>query len=134
VISDETPGFDGPLAGILAAMRIASQPLLLVAPCDTPLLATEHFQRLLDGMKFNADAAIAFDGERLHPVMMVVKTAKQENLAAYLESGERKMQTWLHQLNTHRVDFSDAPQIFANINTLSELQALEAGASLDVSD
>jgi molybdopterin-guanine dinucleotide biosynthesis protein A len=57
---------------------------------------------------------------------MILRTCLQESLSAYLNRGERKMQLWLQQIQTSRVDFSDVPQIFANINTLTELQALES--------
>jgi molybdopterin-guanine dinucleotide biosynthesis protein A len=126
VVSDHNQHFDGPLAGILAAMQIAEYPLLLIMPCDSPLIETDHLQRLLSAMSASDDAVIAFDGERLHPVVMILRTCLQESLSAYLNRGERKMQLWLQQIQTSRVDFSDVPQIFANINTLTELQALES--------
>lgn len=126
VISDGRDGFDGPLAGILAAMPANSAEILLVLPCDSPLIQTEHLQRLLDGLQADKDIAVAFDGERLHPVVMALKTQLQKNLADYLDSGERKLQRWLYQHALAKVDFSDQPQIFANINTLDELAKLQA--------
>ena len=127
VFSDGRDDFDGPLAGILAAMQASSAEILLVLPCDTPLIQTAHLQRLLDGLQANKDIAVAFDGERLHPVVMTLKTQLQKNLADYLDSGERKLQRWLYQHALAKVDFSDQPQIFANINTLDELAKLHAG-------
>lgn len=126
VISDAEPSFDGPLAGILAAMQAAQHPILLIAPCDSPLIETVHLQRLLDALSTqDADIAVAFDGERLHPVFAALRTELQRDLQQYLLSGERKLQRWFQRHLLVEVDFSDTPQVFANINTPEELAALE---------
>ncbi|NOV30592.1 molybdenum cofactor guanylyltransferase [Methylomonas sp. EFPC1] len=126
VISDAELSFDGPLAGILAAMQTAQHPILLVAPCDSPLVASMHLQRLLDALiSQDADIAVAFDGERLHPVFAALKTRLQTDLQNYLHSGERKLQAWFHRHSLVEVDFSDSQHLFVNINTLAELSAVE---------
>ncbi|WAK04107.1 molybdenum cofactor guanylyltransferase MobA [Methylobacter sp. YRD-M1] len=129
VVADQTDTFDGPLAGILTAMIHADADVLLVMPCDSPLVKAEHLRKLLSTRaEQDADVAVAFDGERLHPVFMAIRTALKNNLEAYLSSGERKIGLWLEQLNRVKADFSDTPDIFTNINTLTELSALEAGS------
>jgi molybdenum cofactor guanylyltransferase len=126
VIGDVNPTFDGPLAGILAAMRVAQNPLLLVIPCDSPMVESEYLRRLLAALSDNsADIAVAFDGKRLHPVFAALKTSLKDELQDYLQRGERKLETWFDLHSAIKVDFSDVPEIFANINTLAELQALE---------
>ncbi len=125
VISDQTDTFDGPLAGVLTAMAHTDADMLLVIPCDSPLIKTVHLQKLLLGCIDNAaDVAVAFDGARLHPVFFAVKTALQSSLQNYLASGQRKVAAWLCGQNMVQVDFSDEPEIFININTLSELSAM----------
>jgi molybdopterin-guanine dinucleotide biosynthesis protein A len=127
VVADQTDSFDGPLAGILTAMIHTDAEVLLIVPCDAPLITTQHLQKLLTvRTDVNADIAVAFDGERLHPVFLAIKSSLQESLQHYLASGQRKVQTWLALHNTVPVDFSDAPEIFTNINTLTELSLLEA--------
>lgn len=126
VITDGRDSFDGPLAGILAALQASEAEILLVLPCDSPLLQTTHLQRLLTGLQADTDIAVAFDGERLHPVVMALRTHLQTSLADYLAHGERKLQRWLAQHAVVKVDFSDQPQVFANINTLDELAILQA--------
>jgi len=64
----------------------------------------------------------------LHPVFLAIKTALQGSLQAYLASGERKIDRWLEQQNMVTADFSASPEIFININTMTELSALEAEA------
>jgi len=125
VITDNNTDFDGPLAGILAAMHTAKHPVLLITPCDSPLIKAEHLRRLLSALNDNTDIAAAFDGERLHPVFAALKTNLQRDLQTYLHSGQRKLQTWFARHSLVKVDFTDCPEIFANINTPEELQALQ---------
>ena len=126
VISDQTDSFDGPLAGVLTAMIHTNAEFLVVIPCDSPLIKTEHLQKLLLIRTENdADVAVAFDGTRLHPVFFAIKTALQISLQEYLAGGQRKVAAWLTQQNLVQVDFSGEPEIFSNINTLADLSALE---------
>jgi molybdopterin-guanine dinucleotide biosynthesis protein A len=126
VVSDIEQTFDGPLAGILAAMQVAQNSTLLIAPCDSPLVKSIHLQRLLTALiKDDAEIAVAYDGERLHPVFAALRTDLQADLQAYLQRGERKLQMWFRRHRMIKVDFSDAAQIFVNINTPTELAELE---------
>jgi len=127
VITDQTDSYDGPLAGILTTLIHADAELLLVMPCDTPYFKAEHLQRLLTiRAEHDADIAIAFDGEQLHPLFLALKTSLTENLRDYLASGQRKVGDWLKPLNSVYVDFSHEPSIFININSSDELAAHEA--------
>jgi molybdopterin-guanine dinucleotide biosynthesis protein A len=126
VISDQNDSFDGPLAGVLTAMIHADAEVLLVIPCDSPFIRSEHLQRLIVTIaETNADVAVAFDGTRLHPVFLAIKTDLQMSLQSYLDGGHRKMMDWLAQQNLVQADFSNEPEIFWNINTLAELSGLE---------
>jgi molybdenum cofactor guanylyltransferase len=127
VICDLTDSFDGPLAGVLTAMMFAETGVLLVMPCDSPLVKAGHLQKLLSTRAGNdADVAVAFDGERLHPVFMAIKVTLKPSLQAYLLSGQRKLETWLEQQKMVKADFSAEPEIFVNINSMAELSDLEA--------
>jgi len=131
VISDRTDSFDGPLAGILTAMDHADADVLVVIPCDSPLIKTEHLQKLLlIRAETNADVAVAFDGVRLHPVFLAIKTALQASLQDYLSNGHRKVSVWLDRQNLIKVDFSNEPEIFCNVNTMEELSVLEETSHL----
>ena len=127
VVADQTDSFDGPLAGVLSAMIHTDADVLIVMPCDSPLIKAEHLQKLLATRAENdADVAVAFDGERLHPVFLAIKTSLKTSLEDYLASGQRKMDRWLEQQKMVKADFSNEPEIFININTLTELSELEA--------
>jgi molybdenum cofactor guanylyltransferase len=127
VVSDQTDSFDGPLAGVLTAMMFAETGILLVMPCDTPLVKADHLQQLLSTRAVvDADVAVAFDGERLHPVFLALKTTLKSSLQDYLQSGQRKIDLWLEQHKMVKADFSAEPEIFTNINSMAELSDLEA--------
>ncbi|MDD5320350.1 MAG: molybdenum cofactor guanylyltransferase [Methylococcales bacterium] len=127
VVADQTDSFDGPLAGLLTAMINTDADVLVVMPCDSPLIKAEHLQKLLlTRAEHDADVAVAFDGERLHPVFLAIKTSLRASLQDYLDSGQRKIDRWLEQLKMVKADFSSEPEIFININTMTELSDLEA--------
>ncbi len=126
VIADASKNFDGPLAGILAALTVTRAGILVVMPCDCPLIQSPHLQKLVDALLISdSDIAVAVDNERLHPVVLALKTNLKTSVANYLNQGGRKMLDWLTQHKVTKVDFSSESNIFLNINTLDELAALE---------
>ncbi|NOT10218.1 MAG: molybdenum cofactor guanylyltransferase [Methylococcaceae bacterium] len=128
VVVDQTDTFDGPLAGVFTAMIFAETGKLLVVPCDSPLIESTHLNKLLTVLNENdADIAVAFDGKRLHPVFLALKTELKSSLQHYLASGQTKVDTWLKQQKLAIADFSAVPEVFINLNSLTELSALEAG-------
>ncbi len=132
VIQDAEGGFQGPLMGIYSGLRAARTPWLLVAPCDTPALPRDLVDRMVERLvaavcknEGECDIAVAFDGERLHPVVALIRTALVDDLAAALADGERKIDRWYARHAWCRVDVSDCPDAFANLNTDDEKQRLE---------
>jgi molybdopterin-guanine dinucleotide biosynthesis protein A len=126
VVADQTDNFDGPLAGVLTAMIHTDADVLVIMPCDSPLIKAEHLQKLLSTRAENgADVAVAFDGERLHPVFLAIKTSLKKSLQDYLSRGQHKVDRWLEQQKMVKADFSNEPEIFFNINTMEELYELE---------
>lgn len=124
VVADDHHGFQGPLAGVAAAMGCITTPLMLIVPCDNPILpanlATRLMARLLDS---GADAAVAHDGERLQPVHALLRTGLLSRLHAYLATGGRRVDGWYHMLHMAPVDFSGERSAFRNVNTHNDLQA-----------
>ncbi|MDW7745975.1 molybdenum cofactor guanylyltransferase MobA [Halomonas sp.] len=128
VILDAEGGFQGPLMGIYSGLRAAHTPWLLVVPCDSPALPHDLVERLVADIG-KCDIAVAFDGERLHPVVALIRTALADDLAAALADGERKIDRWYARHAWCRVDVSDCPDAFANLNTDDEKQRLERALS-----
>ncbi len=127
VLADSLGGFQGPLAGMLAALDKVRAGLLLTAPCDSPLLPPDYARRMyaaLEGRR--AELAVARDAERVQPVFLLLRRELAGSLRAFLETGERKIDRWFADHETVEVDFSDRAEMFCNANTPEELAALEA--------
>lgn len=117
-------GFKGPLMGIYSGLQAAKTPWLLVVPCDSPALPDDLVARMVQGIGQH-DIAVAFDGERLHPVVALLRTSLADDLAATLAEGERKIDRWYARHAWCKVDMSDCPDAFANLNTEEEKLHLE---------
>lgn len=125
VISDEHSGFLGPLAGMITAMGQTNADYLLTAPCDCPLLPTDLVARLVEALEQqDAELAVASDGEREQPVVMLLKPQLRASMLAFLEAGERKIDFWYAKHKYTVVSFDDQPNAFVNINTLEQKQQL----------
>lgn len=130
VIEDAEGGFKGPLMGIYSGLRAAKTPWLLVAPCDSPALPEDLVARMVAGIGEH-DIGVAFDGERLHPVVALIRTTLADDLATTLGDGERKIDRWYARHAWCRVDMSDCPDAFANLNTEEEKIRLETALGND---
>ncbi|NYH13314.1 molybdenum cofactor guanylyltransferase MobA [Paraburkholderia bryophila] len=130
IVADTLPGFPGPLAGLLAGLRTARTAYVLSAPCDTPGLPADLAARLAHAMDANqADVATVTTADAqgevsLHPVFALLRTTLADDLAAFLDAGERKVRAWYARHKTVEVTFTDE-RAFYNINSLQELSDLE---------
>ena len=128
VVADAGSEFDGPLAGLLAALRVAETRYVMCVPCDSPLLRGQFLWRLYDTLAADdAEVCAAQDGQRLHPVFMIVERSLASSLEDYLAGGGRKVEAWLHRHRLVLADYSDHPEIFVNINSADDLAQLETG-------
>jgi molybdopterin-guanine dinucleotide biosynthesis protein A len=126
VLSDRERGFAGPLAGLQAGLGQARSELLMVAPCDSPLLPADLVARMVAAFEHdNADVAVARTRERSHPVFCLCRVTLLDHLTAFVEGGGRKVEAWYASLRATEVDFDDQANAFRNINTLEDLAALE---------
>lgn len=144
VWSDSIPDFAGPLAGMLSAMQRAAQDFdyVLTVPCDSPLLPLDLLARLsgalvatgsMLAMASAADSVVSPSNQvpttlRRQPVFCLVRTSLAGDLADFLQSGGRKIDTWCERHAMTTVAFNapgDNPNAFANANTLLELHDLE---------
>ncbi len=126
VVDDGDEEFRGPLAGIASGMRAARTPYIAVVPCDSPLIGAELVQRLYAAAQSSGSPiAAAHDGERLQPVFALLSCDLLDDLAGYLDDGERKIDRWYDRHGYETVDFSDVAESFANINAPDDRCALE---------
>ena len=95
VITDQLDGYQGPLAGFLAALSSIETSDALFLPCDTPRLDPTLVDRLQAARAAeHADIAVAHDGTRLQSVCAIVPVRLKESLRHFLERGERKIDRW----------------------------------------
>ncbi|MCG9697963.1 molybdenum cofactor guanylyltransferase MobA [Shewanella sp. Isolate11] len=125
VLSDEDSGYLGPLAGMITAMGHTLADYLLVVPCDCPLLPLDLVTRMLEAIKQNnAEMAVASDGQREQPVVLLMKPELRASMKAFLDAGERKIDFWYAKHHCVVCEFSDQPNAFVNVNTPEQKQQL----------
>lgn len=127
VIPDVMDGYLGPLAGMASGMRASTTRYLVIAPCDSPLVAGGLVRRLYATLaRERADISVAHDGERLHPVFALMRCDLLPSLLAYLNEGQRKVDRWYARHRLAIADFSDTPEAFLNVNRPWEHARMES--------
>ena len=139
---DADSDYAGPLSGFVTGLERCETPYLLTVPCDTPLFPLDLAGRLADAMaEEGAEIAVVSAPEpddqghavlRPQPVFCLLHTSLLESLTRFTQQGGRKIDAWTAQHRTVHVRFDqpgDAPDAFANANTLAELHQLEAKPS-----
>jgi len=126
---DALPDYPGPLAGMLAGLAHCETPWLLTVPCDTPGFPEDLAARLARAAaEHDADIAMAATREggvqRTQPVFCLLRAMLMEDLMAFLQAGERKIDRWTARHRCTVVEFDDAAAFF-NANTPEELQQLQ---------
>ena len=73
VFSDQLNNFQGPLAGIATAMKIAKNDFICTCPCDGPIIPDDFIYRLHNSMQLHkSDICVSHDGERMQPVYALI--------------------------------------------------------------
>ncbi len=128
VVADRMKDFQGPLAGLAAALDAAKGDYVVTAPCDGPLLPADLVSRLAHALSITPSASIAVVSLSgwLQPVYALLKHDVRENLEHFLSTGERRVGKWIKSENMVTVDFSNEAECFQNVNTLQDQQTLEA--------
>lgn len=127
-VPDARPGSNGPLGGLSAALRYASDrgyPWLLIAPCDAPFLPADLGRRLSRAaLASRTGVAIARNGDGLQPAFSLW----HERLLAELKYAvdERGQAGFYQFLRGRRVAIMDwlpqSPDPFFNINDRAALK------------
>ena len=122
VIADQTPNWPGPLAGLQSALRLARHDWVASVPCDTPFLPDDLIARLYKAVTTipTAEASVAVVAGKRQPTIALYHKNVLPKLDAYLNSGGRKVNSWLETLHLGEAVLDDAIA-FTNINTLGDL-------------
>ena len=127
IIPDEIGGFAGPLAGLHRGLTEARHNLVATVPCDPPFLPADLVARLYAGLAAaKSQLAVAKTFAQSHPVFCLCRREVLPHLNEFLVSGGRKIDAWYATLEIAEVAFDDQEEAFSNINTLQELDGIEA--------
>lgn len=118
VCSDQLDDFQGPLAGIQAALPLTNNPLVLVSPCDTALLPSTLVSRLVKALEANkADIAYPYCDHRAHYLPVLLRASLLKPLNEHLKGKDRSMKGWYHTRHTVEVNFdASESSAFSNFN------------------
>lgn len=106
VIADVMGDYDGPLAGMLSAMRAAGTAYILTTPCDVPSIPGDLARRLAEALAGeNAVASTVSLQGRLQPVFALLRCTLVGDLEHCLKQGERGAGAWLRRHQAVPVDF-----------------------------
>ncbi len=129
VVADQIADFAGPLAGLHAALSVATHSLVATVPCDSPFLPADLVSRLLPALTASgADLAVARTFTQPQPVFCLCRREVLPSLNNYLGSGGRRVDRWHATLQVVEVAFDDQAEAFENLNTRVELGRLTAAS------
>jgi molybdenum cofactor guanylyltransferase len=115
---DDGSDVRAPIAGLAAALAVASHDLSVVLPVDCPLVTAELLGSLADACTDRADAAVPQTG----PLPGAYRRSATPALEAALGAGRLALRDVLAGLRVEVVDCD--PTLLANINTPEELRQL----------
>jgi molybdenum cofactor guanylyltransferase len=130
VMTDVTPDYAGPLAGIASGLQTAKTPFVLCAPCDTPFLP-DTLATVLAGTltERGAEICAAHDGVRPQPLCALLRRDLLPGLLAYLAAGGRRVEGWQETRRLALARFADGTETFANLNTVADVHRYAAAAA-----
>jgi len=78
---------------------------LLLCPVDMPWLGEASLRLLLQASAEHSGIVLAHDGARAQPLLGIYPATAQRrsDLRRFLDSGERRLQTWLAQEKSHQI-------------------------------
>ncbi|MGY0399986.1 MAG: molybdenum cofactor guanylyltransferase MobA [Ostreibacterium sp.] len=125
VISDENHYYDGPLAGMLAAMRYAQQQGLkwiITTPCDAPFITTEYVDTMWQtSQSSDKQILVACDKNKYHqPVFSLLKAELADELANFLQGEQKKILMFYQKIGFKTQRFNQH-ELFTNINHTGDL-------------
>jgi len=125
VVSDLSPGFRGPLAGIAAALAACRTDWLLTAPVDCPCPPQDLVARLRQAaVAAAAAAAVVHSGKRREPLFAIYHATACASVSSALQR-DLAVWRWQDELGAVEVAFSDHAEDFRNLNTMDELKLWE---------
>jgi len=118
VVSDTANDYQGPLAGIAAALPFCQNDWVLIAPCDMPLLPSDIIEKLSQHIT-GKTLCIAEVGNRFQLVFLVNKSVLPSILQS-VQDGQLRLMQWVESQNPVTHAFSESDN-FKNFNDTNDL-------------
>lgn len=122
----DTPGIEGPMAGLLSALIWAADAgadRVLTLPCDMPFLPGDLLPRLEAALTEDVGATLAASGGRLHPVCALWRTSARPVLMQRAEQGRLSLRGLSEAVGSAIVEWPiEGGDPFFNINTAEDLE------------
>ncbi len=126
VLGDGNESYDGPLMGMKTALETTKTPWILVVPCDCPQIPINLGMRLFQAATTdNRPIAVATDGKWLQPVFSLLNRQVLPDLQQHLAQKKHKIDAFYAHCGFSRVDFTENPLDFTNLNTPEEIRDFE---------
>ena len=128
-VNDQSTTFEGPVAGLVAAIDFIDSnndlggiKTILLSSCDSPALPSDYVAVLENAMQANhAAAAVVHDGTRNQNLHCLIHKDAWDRIRDFFNEGGRAMHRLHKIIGTVEVDFSDQAAAFLNINSPSQL-------------
>lgn len=129
-VGDSFPG-EGPLGGLISAMRGVSADVLCVLPCDVPCVPAGRIRQLVDAVVGFGEIDVAIlTTSREHWLCSAWRVSTcLPVLTQYFADGERALHRAVGTLAIERVSATDIEMI--NVNTLQEALELRRPHTFD---
>lgn len=113
---EDDPGFQGPLAGILAGLQAMTTAWLVTVPCDCPLFPDDLVARLRQASQDSPHGAYIAS----HPTFALIPASVTSHLEHFLQHGHRRLGAWLENIGATPIAAAQEDQ-FRNLNTPKDL-------------
>lgn len=118
LVSDDSPDFPGPLAGIRAGLAAARHQHLLILPCDVPHIDARLLADLCDTAQRNPRLPVMVrHGQFWEPLICIVPTHLRDAVEAAWHAGERSPRKIFLQLGGIGLECPANDPRLANLNT-----------------
>ena len=126
LIQDALVGSQGPLSGLLSALKLSDADYLWIMSCDNYGFDKALMDTLISTLQQgNADIACLSVFSRQQPLISVMRVDLHQSLADYLDAGHRAVMRWYKSLHVVDVQW-DKPGFWSNLNTEDDFKALLA--------
>ncbi|KAF2406045.1 molybdopterin-guanine dinucleotide biosynthesis protein A [Pseudomonas antarctica] len=118
LVSDDSPDFPGPLAGIRAGLAAARHAHLLILPCDVPNIDVRLLTDLRETAHRNPRLPVMVrQGEFWEPLICIIPTHLKTEVERAWDAGERSPRKILLQLGGMGLQCPPEDPRLANLNT-----------------